>query len=106
MNSTDVSSSPVVGNHGPVVLDSSSVHAMRHRLHELANVFTGVMIAAGLLSQYLEAGPLGHYAKDIARAVSAAAPWCGSFAASCWPPVARPKLASAGRVQTVRLRGQ
>ena len=38
---------------------------MRHRLHELANVFTGVMIAGGLLSQYLEGGSLQHYAADI-----------------------------------------
>jgi hypothetical protein len=67
MNSTDASGSPVIGNHELVVLDSSSVKAMRHRLHELANVFTGMMIAAGLLSQYLEAGSLGQHAKDIAE---------------------------------------
>jgi hypothetical protein len=40
---------------------------MRDRLHELANIFTGVLIAGGLLSQYLDAGPLRHYATDIAE---------------------------------------
>jgi hypothetical protein len=57
--------SPQAGKHGAVILDSSEVQAMRHRLHELANVFTGVMIAAGLLSQYLEGGSLRQYAADI-----------------------------------------
>jgi len=48
-----------------VVLDGDGVRVMRHRLHELANAFTGVMIAGGLLSQYLEGGSLEHYASDI-----------------------------------------
>ena len=67
MNPTDAGSAPVIGNRKLVVLDSSNVQAMRHRLHELANIFTGVMIANGLLSQYLEAGSLEHYVKDIAE---------------------------------------
>jgi nitrogen-specific signal transduction histidine kinase len=67
MNTADASSSRMIANHGLVVLDSSSVQTMRHQLHELANVFTGVMIAGGLLSQYLEAGSLQHYATDISE---------------------------------------
>jgi nitrogen-specific signal transduction histidine kinase len=56
---------PQAAKHSAVVLDSCEVQAMRHRLHELANVFTGVVIAAGLLSQYLEGGSLRQYAADI-----------------------------------------
>ena len=48
-----------------IILDGDSVGAIRFRMHELANVFTGVMIAAGLLSQYLEGGSLKPYAEDI-----------------------------------------
>lgn len=48
-----------------VILDGDGVRAMRHRLHELANVFTGVMIAGGLLSQNLEGGSLERYASNI-----------------------------------------
>jgi hypothetical protein len=65
MNSTGTSGSPVPDNSGSVILDGDSVRAMRFRLHELANVFTGVMIAGGLLSQYLEGGSLQQYAADI-----------------------------------------
>lgn len=50
---------------GGVILDGDGVRLMRRRLHELANAFTGVMIAGGLLSQYLEGGSLAHYASDI-----------------------------------------
>jgi hypothetical protein len=46
-------------------LDGEGVLAMRHRLHELANVFTGVMIAGDLLSLRLAQGPLEHYAAGI-----------------------------------------
>ena len=48
-------------------LSGESVRSMRHGLHELANVFTGVMIAAGLLSEYLEGGSLQTYATDISE---------------------------------------
>lgn len=65
MNINEASGSPAMGTLHSVVLETSEVQAMRHRLHELANVFTGVMIAAGLLSQYLEGGSLQHYAADI-----------------------------------------
>ena len=50
---------------GGAVLDGDEVRAIRRRLHELANAFTGVMIAGGLLSQYLEGGSLEHYVSDI-----------------------------------------
>jgi hypothetical protein len=56
---------PMTAKLGAVLLDSSEVQTMRHRLHELANVFTGVMIAGGLLSQYLKRGALRQYADDI-----------------------------------------
>ena len=53
------------GSMDGIILDGESVLAMRFRMHELANVFTGVMIAAGLLSQYLEGGSLKPYAENI-----------------------------------------
>jgi hypothetical protein len=65
MNFRDGHGSPEAAKHCAVILDSSEVQAMRHQLHELANVFTGVVIAAGLLSQYLEGGSLRQYAADI-----------------------------------------
>ena len=65
MNILDGQGSPQAAKHSAVVLDISEVQTMRHRLHELANVFTGVVIAAGLLSQYLEGGSLRQYAADI-----------------------------------------
>jgi nitrogen-specific signal transduction histidine kinase len=65
MNAPESSVSPVTGKLSTVLLDVSEVQAMRHRLHELANVFTGVMIAAGLLSQYLAGGSLAAYASNI-----------------------------------------
>jgi hypothetical protein len=64
MNTTNASGSEV-NPPGSVILDGDGVRIMRHRLHELANDFTGVMIAGGLLSQYLEGGSLQHYASDI-----------------------------------------
>ncbi len=65
MNTNEASGCPVTGTLRSVTLELGEVQAMRHRLHELANVFTGVMIAAGLLSQYLEGESLQHYATDI-----------------------------------------
>jgi hypothetical protein len=65
MNTNEASGSPAMGTLQSVILEIGEVQAMRHRLHELANVFTGVMIAAGLLSQYLEGGSLQHYTTDI-----------------------------------------
>jgi nitrogen-specific signal transduction histidine kinase len=65
MNPTEARGTSEMAALGSVVLDSSGVKAMRYRLHELANVFTGVMIAGGLLSQHLEAGSLRCYASNI-----------------------------------------
>jgi len=65
MNTNETSGSPAMEALQSVILETSEVQAMRHRLHELANVFTGVMIAAGLLSQFLDGGSLQHYAADI-----------------------------------------
>jgi hypothetical protein len=65
MNQPNASSYPVMDDPDGVILGGDAVRSMRHRLHELANAFTGVMIAGGLLSQYLEGGRLAHYASDI-----------------------------------------
>ncbi len=50
---------------GSVRLTQDGVRAMRHNLHELANVFTGVMIAGDLLALRLVEGSLRRYAVDI-----------------------------------------
>jgi nitrogen-specific signal transduction histidine kinase len=65
MNVTEANASPVMAALGSISLDSSEVQAMRHRIHELANVFTGVMIAGDLLSHYLEAESLRPYVSHI-----------------------------------------
>ena len=49
-----------MANLGSVSLTQDGVRAMRHSLHELANVFTGVVIAGDLLSLHLAAGSLQH----------------------------------------------
>jgi hypothetical protein len=54
-----------MGKQCSVIVDEVAIRAIRHRLHELANVFTGVMLAGGLLAQHLEGGSLGNYAADI-----------------------------------------
>jgi len=46
-------------------LEESEWEALRLRLHELANVFTGVIIAGGLLCNRLQGEDLGRYAADI-----------------------------------------
>jgi hypothetical protein len=56
---------PLKSNPPAVLLDGAEAQSMRHRLHELANVFTGVMIAGGLLNQYAAEGSLRRYATDI-----------------------------------------
>jgi hypothetical protein len=65
MNEPEADGTPEMGKQSIVLLESSEVLAMRHRLHELANVFTGVMIAGALLSQKLDVGSLRNYAIDI-----------------------------------------
>jgi hypothetical protein len=47
------------------LLEGGGLEAMRHRLHELANVLTGVIIAGGLLCNRLEGEELQRYAADI-----------------------------------------
>ncbi len=51
-----------------ILLSQQSVRQMRRNLHELANTLTGVMIAGGLLTQYLEGGSLAGYAADVCEA--------------------------------------
>jgi nitrogen-specific signal transduction histidine kinase len=65
MNPSDAKRSPATAHLDPIVLDSAQVGAMRHGLHELANVLTGLMIAGGLLSQYMEGKALRQYASGI-----------------------------------------
>ncbi len=60
-NSPAVGSGQVEG----VLLSAASVREMRHSLHELANVLTGVMMSGGLLAQQLGPSPLNHYTTDI-----------------------------------------
>jgi hypothetical protein len=65
VNMIETGGTPGMGKQGTLILDGSEVRAMRHRLHELANVFTGVMIAGGLLSQCMKGGSLRSYVTDI-----------------------------------------
>ena len=65
MDSNDATNSQESAELGTIVLDSSQVTAMRHLMHELANVLTGVMISGGLLAQYLEGNALRHYAAGV-----------------------------------------
>lgn len=48
-----------------VALAFGDLRAMRRRLHELANVFTGMVIAGGLLRERVEAEELRRYAAEI-----------------------------------------
>jgi hypothetical protein len=65
MNSGIAGGNPELVTPGAIFLDGAEVKAIRKRLHDLANVFTGVMIAGGLLAQYLEESPLRSYASEI-----------------------------------------
>ena len=68
MNHTEASHNyPAGASPAVILLEDEEVLAMRHSLHELGNVLTGVMIAGGLLAQYLEGGSLEQYAKDICQ---------------------------------------
>ena len=48
-----------------ILMARREVHTMRQRLHELSNIFTGVMIAGGLLTQNLAEESLSGYVRDI-----------------------------------------
>lgn len=67
LNSGGGRATPDMPQPGTILLNSSEVGAMRQRLHELANVFTGVMIAGGLLSHHLEEGILRRYAAGLCQ---------------------------------------
>lgn len=64
---TEARATPELGKLSTVRLDSSEVQVLRHGLHELANVFTGVMIASTLLLQNIGVGRLRNYATDISE---------------------------------------
>lgn len=55
----------VPGQVEGILLSAEAVREMRHSLHELANVLTGVMMSGGLLAQQLGSSPLNHYTTDI-----------------------------------------
>ncbi len=57
--------SPGNGNPANFTLDPQAAHAMRHCLHELANVFTGIAVGGDLLALRLAESPLHGYAEDI-----------------------------------------
>ena len=65
MDTGDAPSSRVDKEPGTIVLDGSQVAAMRHLMHELSNILTGVMISGGLLAQYLEGNGLRRYAAGV-----------------------------------------
>lgn len=50
---------------GQLVLQPAQIEAMREQLHELANIFTGVMIASGLMLKTLQQTPLGASASTL-----------------------------------------
>lgn len=65
MDTDDARRSPVEKEPGTIVLDGSQLAAMRHLMHELSNILTGVMISGGLLAQYLEGNGLRQYAAGV-----------------------------------------
>jgi hypothetical protein len=65
MNIKEAGASPEMGSVGGFLLEQGAVHAMRRCLHELANVFTGLMIAGGLLAQRPELESLQRYVTDL-----------------------------------------
>jgi hypothetical protein len=48
-----------------VVITRAQIEAMRQMLHELANIITGVMLASGLLSEYLQHTPAANSASAL-----------------------------------------
>ena len=54
-----------VGTYQPVSLGSEEVKHLRHLLHELANVLTGVMVTGGLLHQALKGDLRQRYTAEI-----------------------------------------
>jgi len=75
----------------PELLKGGELEAMRLRLHELANVFTGVIIAGGLLCNRLEGEELQRYAADICegsqRGCALLSELRGRLLAACGEPV-------------------
>jgi len=65
MNTTEAAGSPVMVSLGSITMDAPRVLAIRQSLHELANILTGVLIAGGLLAQFLESGSLQQYASNV-----------------------------------------
>jgi len=65
MNMKETSTPPVIKGMGVFILDEGAAQAMRHCLHELANVFTGLMIASGLLLQRPEMESLQHHLANL-----------------------------------------
>jgi hypothetical protein len=53
------------GKYSEVKLGAEEVRQLRHLLHEMANVFTGVLVAGGLLQQALRGDSRQRYSDDI-----------------------------------------
>ncbi len=78
------------------ILDQEAAQGMRHCLHELANIFTGLMIAGGLLAQHPEMESLERYVTDLCE---------GSERGSALVRELRSKmLAACGEAETARPR--
>jgi hypothetical protein len=71
MNPSGANGSEGEAHLASITLQQEAVQSMRHCLHELANVFTGVMIAGDLLSLQLTAGSAAKPRSSFAMAV----PW-------------------------------
>jgi hypothetical protein len=65
MNMKESSAPPAMEGLGVCILNEGAVRAMRHSLHELANVFTGLMITGGLLSQLPSVELPRHYLANL-----------------------------------------
>ncbi len=57
------------GKYASVELGTDDVRQLRHLLHEMANVFTGVMVSGGLLQQALRGDQRQRYSNEICNGV-------------------------------------
>jgi hypothetical protein len=86
----------VNGRGEGIWLSRSAVEQIRRRLHELANVFTGVMISGGLLTQELKLSQMERYAVDICE--------CGERGGSLVREIRSSLLEACGEMEDARSR--
>jgi hypothetical protein len=53
------------GKYSALVLEEEDIGKLRHLLHELANVFTGLLVSGGLLHRALEDDLRQRYSAEI-----------------------------------------